>query len=912
MNGDVIRSAGSTLMADKLTLAVCQNFAREVAAAIAAEGWRDVAVATFRGSCGRPPVGWEDVFTAVGAAPGRGQVMVIGSACCACLGAPPAELGPARVQRLGQCFELVCGRRLVAEYQSGRAYLLTPGWLARWREYVDAWGFDQQTAREFFGEFAQKLLLLDTEVDAESIRHLSEFAAFLGLPAERVPVGLDHCRLYLRSLVAEWRLELEQSKAAVAVAEASRQAAEHAMATDLIAGLTRIMTEAAAVASIMEVFTMLFAPSSLVYVPLSDGAPGASQRSPAGLGDDRPAAAILADLQGEYAWTPSGRGFRLRIDHQGQALGVLEIDGIAFPEYKERYLNLALTLGRVCGLAIANARSYEKVVQTEEALAAERERLDVTLRSIGDGVIATDKEGRVVLVNKVAEELTGWTQEEAQGRDLAEVFRIIHEKTRQPCENPVEKALRTNGVVALDNHTALISRDGRERSIADSAAPIRDRAGNSIGVVLVFRDVTDEKRAQEAQHFLAQASEALASSLLDYETTLGAIARLAVPVLADWCAVDVVEEDRRIRQVAVAHMDPLKEGLLRELRSRHPVDIDGGHPVARVLRTGKALLFADLAAWQPATARGEAPLSPGELGTGDAMFVPLSARGRRLGAMTFVSSSPGRYGPADLLLAETLAQRCALAIDNARLYRDAQEAVRVRNEFLSSISHDLKNPLTAIKGMAQLLGRQAARTGTPEMARMAAGLATIDGTATRMTQMINELLDLARLQRGQSVALDVRPTDLVALARQVAAVHQQGTDHHDIRVEAEVDSLLGEWDPARLERVLANLLSNAVKYSPDGGRVTVLVASEERADGVWAMLMVRDQGLGIPEADLPHIFSGFHRARNIAGRIGGTGIGLVSARQIVEQHGGTISVQSKEGQGSTFYVRLPLRQARRP
>ncbi|HTE83116.1 MAG TPA: HAMP domain-containing sensor histidine kinase, partial [Dehalococcoidia bacterium] len=241
-------------------------------------------------------------------------------------------------------------------------------------------------------------------------------------------------------------------------------------------------------------------------------------------------------------------------------------------------------------------------------------------------------------------------------------------------------------------------------------------------------------------------------------------------------------------------------------------------------------------------------------------------------------------------------------------YHEAQEAVRVRDEFLSAAAHDLKTPLTVVKGVSQLVQRQLIRTEMQGLERLLEGLATINETATKMGEQLDELLDLTRLQAGQPLELRRQPTDCVDLARRLTAEQQQVAERHQVRVETSLQELAGIWDAVRLRRVLDNLLSNAIKYSPAGGEVVVTV-EREREDSTgdeWAVLSVRDQGLGIPAADLPHIFKRFRRAANVEGRIGGTGIGLTSARQIVEQHGGAIAVESEEGAGSTFTVRLPL------
>jgi signal transduction histidine kinase len=177
-----------------------------------------------------------------------------------------------------------------------------------------------------------------------------------------------------------------------------------------------------------------------------------------------------------------------------------------------------------------------------------------------------------------------------------------------------------------------------------------------------------------------------------------------------------------------------------------------------------------------------------------------------------------------------------------------------------------------------------------------------------MVAMIGDLLDLARLQTGAPPVLQRRPVDLIALTRQAAESMEIEPSAHHIDIETSEDTLVGIWDQRRIERVIANLLSNAVKYSPDGGIVEVRVSRRDdpECDETWAVLQVRDHGLGIPEADLPRIAEPFYRAGNVAHRIQGTGVGLAGSRQTVEQHGGRLTVESREGKGATFTVLLPL------
>ncbi|HEY8286233.1 MAG TPA: GAF domain-containing protein [Chloroflexota bacterium] len=306
-------------------------------------------------------------------------------------------------------------------------------------------------------------------------------------------------------------------------------------------------------------------------------------------------------------------------------------------------------------------------------------------------------------------------------------------------------------------------------------------------------------------------------------------------------------------------------------------------------------------------------LPPGHLPVRSYLAVPVIARsGQVIGGLFMGHSGRGIFTARAERLVSGLAAQAAIAMDNARLYQEARQAIQARDGFLAAAAHDLKTPLTGIKGMAELLHRRATRASAPEARQLADGLLdglrTIDQTATRMSELINSMLDLTRMRLDAPLELDRRPTDLVALARQVMAVLEPTVTGHRPRIETDLAELAGSWDRARLARVVDNLLANAIKFSPGGGPITVSIRLEQERPGEaeWAALAVRDSGVGIPAAELARIFERFQRASNVIGTIEGTGIGLASARHIVESHGGILTVESEEGRGSTFTVRLPL------
>lgn len=243
--------------------------------------------------------------------------------------------------------------------------------------------------------------------------------------------------------------------------------------------------------------------------------------------------------------------------------------------------------------------------------------------------------------------------------------------------------------------------------------------------------------------------------------------------------------------------------------------------------------------------------------------------------------------------------------ESERLWLD-QEGRRVRDVFLGTVAHDLRNPLTTIKGRAQLLRRRVERAEGPLPAGFEDSLSAIEATADQMVGQIEELLDVAQVQAGQSAPLRSQPTDLVDVIRGVMTAHKEALDGHELRLEPPPLPIVGSWDEVRVRRVVENLVSNAIKYSPRGGEIEV-AAWPEHADGqAWAVFSVQDHGIGIPASDLPSIFSSFFRGSNVDAETGGFGLGLAGAHQIVVQHGGRIDVESEVGVGTTFTVRLPL------
>jgi PAS domain S-box-containing protein len=406
-----------------------------------------------------------------------------------------------------------------------------------------------------------------------------------------------------------------------------------------------------------------------------------------------------------------------------------------------------------------------------------------------------------------------------------------------------------------------------------------------------------EAAEHQVRHVQSVSDVALSTLRLD-DLLHELLDRIAAILSADTALLFLLDEGRQILEVrATCGILRIDEEMQRDLQ----VAVGEGF-AGRVAAERRPVVLESVGDQDVASPRLRAA------GLRSLVGVPLLAQDRLIGVLHIGSLSPRRFAAGDIDLLQLAADRAALALDNARLYQEAQRAVEVRDQFLAAASHDLRTPVTTIKAHVQLLQRNLTKTGFDPIP-VQDGLGSIERAAGRITAQINELLDLSRLQSGRPLELDRRPTNLVALARQVAATHEQISGRHRITVESPVPELVGYWDPVRLERVLANLLSNAIKYSPQGGPIVLHLrrgpCPEPAAGRECAELEVVDHGIGIPAADLPHIFERFYRARNVQGRPG-TGIGLAGSREIVQQHGGRLEAASEEGRGSTFTLSLPL------
>ncbi|MDX2215245.1 MAG: response regulator [Oculatellaceae cyanobacterium bins.114] len=438
----------------------------------------------------------------------------------------------------------------------------------------------------------------------------------------------------------------------------------------------------------------------------------------------------------------------------------------------------------------------------------------------------------------------------------------------------------------------------------------------------------DAEMAHQRSAFLAEASRLLATTL-DHRTTLPQLAQLAIPTLADWCFIDVIENHvRNFRDPIVAAITPEKAALVLELRRRYPPPLNANFGAPKVLRTRESELNPNISQEMLLSiAQDEEHLQLlQKLGATSYMIVPLVARGQSIGTLAFaLARSDRRYGQADLDMARGLAVRAALAIDNARLYQEARDANQMKDEFLAIVSHELRTPLNSILGWSQLLQTRQ----FDESARLKA-IETIERNARAQSRLIDDILDVSRLIRGK-LRLNLEPVPLLPIITMAIDDIRSAAQLKNLRIETSLDAAVGHvlGDAERLQQIIWNLLSNAVKFTPTGGHIWVhlerirreVVNSTIRSQtplvadlpstlnaSHYAHLVIQDTGQGISPDFLPFIFDRFRQADSTKTRSqSGLGLGLAIVRSLVEMHNGVVFAESSgEGKGSIFTVQLPL------
>jgi PAS domain S-box-containing protein len=550
---------------------------------------------------------------------------------------------------------------------------------------------------------------------------------------------------------------------------------------------------------------------------------------------------------------------------------------------------LLTALADQAAVSLEKLRLNQAAATAQKARREREEQFQSLYNSPLIGLVFKSRNGKILDANDAFLSLAGYSRAEVEARSLQWDVLTVRRGPR------LDAAARLRPF-----ESELIRKDGQRVEILVGTARLEEQERDLMFVV----DLSAQKKAEASLRLLSETSKALLGASLDYEALFRSIAWLVVPRFAEWCAIETVDEGATIgRHVAIEHLNsPDLESAL-EWRRRFPPDPRSKVGVAEVIRSGRSQLHQEI----PDTFLGEYVCEadqPSELrkaGLRSALLVPILLHGKVVGVITLVrASSRARFNVKELLLAEEIARRVASAVENARLYRHAQEAIGLRDEFLSVAAHELKTPLTTLQLQLDALERSIPRLAA-EDEKIGRRMSSATRQMDRLTRLVEDLLDVSRITAGR-MTLHRESFDLAELVQDV--VHQFETQARNVGSLIEADwppePLRGNWDRARIEQAIVNIVSNALKYG--AGKPIRISASS--TDGM-ARLSVRDQGIGISEDALGRIFDRFERAVPTQ-HYGGLGLGLFIARQVVQAHGGDIHVASRPGRGAEFVVYLPL------
>jgi signal transduction histidine kinase/PAS domain-containing protein len=520
-----------------------------------------------------------------------------------------------------------------------------------------------------------------------------------------------------------------------------------------------------------------------------------------------------------------------------------------------------------------------------------RQQLQSTAEIVehGDPMFALDRNWRFVMGNRAYETVAQTPRDDLFGRVLWEVFPAAADLSSKFWIE-YHRAMEERVTVHFEEYYPPL----------DLWTDVTAHPTQEGGIAVFFRDISDRKHSEATLRLLDQAGRKLAQ-LLDVKQSLARLVEIVVPVLADACAIDIVRSDGTVELAAFHHRNPEKLTRLREWRLKA-----ANEPAAirRVIATGEAQLVSHISEQTLSELPGDAEHAEAKrsMGLRSLMVLPLAARGAILGAISFASDeSKHVFTQTDLAYARELSARAAIAIDNARLYEQAQQAIRLREDLLAIVSHDLKSPLSAINLSTGILQRQARSSETDRQLPL---LENIQRASRQMERLIGDLLDMASIQAGQ-LAVARGPQPAAALLQEAAALHQpiaaeKGLELQvNIRIDPELEVCC---DRERVLQVLGNLLGNALKFTPPGGWIELAAERE----GEYVRTAVRDSGPGISAQELPSIFDPYWSGRGH--RRMGSGLGLFISKGIISAHRGEIGVDSTPGAGSEFYFTLPLEE----
>lgn len=549
----------------------------------------------------------------------------------------------------------------------------------------------------------------------------------------------------------------------------------------------------------------------------------------------------------------------------------------------------------------------QKVSLRTKELSQANAFLDTVIENIPNMIFVKDAESlKFVRFNRAGEELIGIAREELLGKGDEDFFPESEAKNFQERDRAV-----IAGRILVDIPEESLSTKNGQRTLHTKKLPVFDQSGKARYLVGISEDITEKKkiekerlqfmaekiekkearRTAERFKFLAEAS-ALLGSTLDYEKILKKLTQLSVPRMADWCSIDLIQNDRSVKQIAVAHSKFAHIENSKITQDQYPAYISSMMGSRHVIESGQASIVSEVSE------------DLKQLGFCSYICAPIRSRGKVLGALTLVTSDESQrlYSQADLHLLVDIAERAGAAVENSQLYKEANHLNRVKDEFLATLSHELRTPLNVILGHAEILNSEKEK---PDMKQIKMSVDAIYRNAKTQTGLINDLLDVSSIITGK---ISYKPDHVnpVEIIENIVESLQATANAKVIRLVYDVSRAPRHVyaDATRLHQIVWNLMSNAIKFTPQGGKVSV---TAEMKDDHWEVT-VTDNGRGIDPDFLPYVFDRFRQEdASVTRSYGGLGLGLSIVRHLSELHGGSVHVTSEgKGKGATFRVTFPL------
>lgn len=857
-------------MENRLYIITCENYKKEIAKVLEYEGLEDVSLCTILASCGRPVQEVMDDIREIIMRHNEDRVKfrIIGGNCCAKFEELFKDMDRVSVQKNIECFNMLLNTSIVDSYLNEGSYLVTPGWLSHWKEYMDEWRFGRGIAMPFFKDTVSCIVLLDTDIDPDSDFYLKEFVDFTGLPFKSVKVGLDHLKMMISSMVCEWRLNNERREYKEASALVSRQSVEKEAVYKLALSLAGAITEEDIVSKAFDLLEESFKAKRICYIPLQNRSHGRIQYRGILLEE----CLFLKDefikdfFYEEYIYTKSGRWTVVYIRYRDDTLGVLAAEDIMLQDYLDMSAETARALSRILGSAIMINRKYWNMADSEKVLKERESRLRKIADSVMDVIGQVNKEGVLEYISQSCKRMFGYGPEEMIGRSFFDFLAQEHVFT---VKGLINKSISL--MEPLSYEFQFINSRGQNIWIEVLGRPVADRNSGTDCMIFSCRDVSihkiNEEKLRASEERYRQLIEVLPEAIfIHYEGKVMFCNKAAA------CLIGM----------------------------RDPLEL-----------YGKSILnFLHKDCHQPAAERYKnIIMDKAAISLGEEKLVCIDGKILDVEIVSINFLYKGRSMVLDVM--RDISERKHIeelrrkVDERNKQIEKVQEYDKLKTEFFANISHEFRTPINILLGSLQLLDFYHKYDMLENnKAELEGHIKVMRQNSYRLLRMANNIIDISRIESG-FYEIHLKSGSIVSLVEDItlSAAEYIESKGRVLVFDTDVEEKVMVFDPEIIERIMLNLLSNAVKFTNPGD--SIIVNMFDRGDSI--VIAVRDTGIGIHSDKMDMIFQKFRQVdKSLTRAHEGSGIGLSIVKSLVEIHGGNVSVKSEYGKGSEFIVELKV------